>query len=415
MNSKMENRKYPTAEQNITEIRDVIGQALDLHDGIQLRLFRNHQQIQQKNMQIARERKRFMTLFNLAPIGFLVINEENYILECNVACAIQFVIPSRIMVGKNLGTYIASKDKKFFYDHRQHMRQGEKRSFEITMCTSLGRHFYARLETTLTREKELFVTIADISNQKKMMDDLSLAKDELQALCGQLRSETIQRQQAEEELRKFTRKLIEVQEEERERIAQELHDNVGQLMTYLGLLLDKARTQMDSSIYRDAKSVAREVLIQIRDLSSDLQPSLLRSVGLRPSLIALYEKFHEMTGIQVLCQFENVDDVLSGDSAVTAYRIIQEALTNVGRHAQVHQAQVRVGVREDRIEICVQDLGIGFEVSSTPNSIGLTGMKERSQAIGGSLAINSMPGQGTTILADLPLLQEPKSPAHSAQ
>ncbi len=385
-----------------------------LHDpgySLQLELFRNHQKVWRKNEEIERERRRYTNLFNLAPMGFLALDENHQIVEANVASAILLMTPSRSLAGADFIRFIAPSDRDLFYAYRKRARFNTRDSFELELINPLGRRLIVRFETVLTREMKWLIGMADVTPYKNAEQELTGKRDELQEICERLRDERDQRFQAEEELRRFSQRLIVAQEKERQRIARELHDQVGQLMTYLGLLLDKARFQLDPGLYRDAKSVAKEVLTQIRDLSFDLQPSMLRSIGLVPSLQDLVERYNSMTGIQVELSSSPTCGHIAGDPGLVAYRIVQEALTNIARHARVNAATVNLTTAEGKIRLSIEDCGKGFDLGLLFERSGITGMRERAQSIGGSLYICSAPGQGTTVVAELPVIESADVPA----
>lgn len=368
----------------------------------QLALFRE-EHIRDADQQLVIERQRYSNLFNLAPVGFLALDEDNRIVNANVASALLFVVSRQNMIGEKITRFICPSDRDLFLARRREARIEKKERFEIEFCTSLGRSFYARLEAVLSKDSQYLISVADISDFKDAEKKLRDARDELQVMYDRLRIEMLERERAEQQLHRFSRKLLETQEEERRKIAQELHDNVGQLMTYLGLLLDKARPQLDTVIYSDAKAVAQEVLVQIRDLSSNLHPSMLKSIGLVASLQALFDRFKTFAGVQVDFSCDPVCKDLTGEVALAAYRIIQEALTNVARYAQVDAAAVCITGDTDRIRLSVMDHGAGFDPDSQSECTGITGMKERAEALHGTLYVCSALGEGTTVYAELPL------------
>lgn len=369
----------------------------------QLELFQNDEQNRRKREQIDKERRRYSHLFNLAPIGFLSLNDSFHILDANIESALLLMIPRDNLAGEDFLRFVLPMDREVLQASRRNCRMGQKNSFELQLRTALDRQFTARLETILTKESRWLVTLADITGFKQAEQKLIQARDELQSVCERLREQRDQRFRGEEELRRFSQKLIETQENERRRIARELHEQIGQLITYLGFLLDKARSQLDPDLYNSAKSVAHEVLAQIRDLSSDLQPSMLRSVGLSASLKALFERFEAMAGIHI--NFYNSPDSanLTGEAALVCYRIVQEALTNVARHAQVQTASVYLSMQNGIIGMRIEDKGKGFDAGSRFESTGLTGMRERAQSVGGRLLIVSAPERGTIVKVELPL------------
>jgi signal transduction histidine kinase len=145
--------------------------------------------------------------------------------------------------------------------------------------------------------------------------------------------------------------------------------------------------------------------LQIGNLTLELRPPMLDDMGLIPALLALTERVQTQTGLRVDFYHENLDRRFPGDVETAAYRVVQEALTNVARHAGSDSATVRV-LAQDVLTVLVSDSGSGFEVEAaraSGMSTGLAGMQERASMAGGSLSIDSKPGQGTTIALELPL------------
>jgi PAS domain S-box-containing protein len=209
--------------------------------------------------------------------------------------------------------------------------------------------------------------------------------------------------------RDLSRRLVEVQEQERRHIASELHDQIGQSLTGLQMMFGRIQAEygaINSKILDEANQVLDELVERVRELSLNLRPSMLDDLGLVPSILWLIERYSLQTGIQVDFRHKGVGRSLPIDVATAAYRIVQESLTNIARHANVKQAAVWLLCDRKTLTVHVQDSGTGFDLdtvrSSVPSS-GLIGMRERSMALEGKLKINSVPGQGTDIIAHLPV------------
>lgn len=210
-------------------------------------------------------------------------------------------------------------------------------------------------------------------------------------------------------LQALSNRLVEAQELERRRIARELHDEIGQLLTGLKLTLEMGR-QLPPEQAREnlveADHVLEELLAKVRDLSLDLRPAMLDDLGLLPTLLWHCERFASQTGIQVAFEHSSIEGRRFGAELETAaYRIVQEGLTNVARHANVLRASVDISALSDRLQILVEDQGAGFDMDAVleaSSSAGLTGMRERAVALGGRLRIESNPGAGTLLIAELP-------------
>jgi signal transduction histidine kinase len=223
-------------------------------------------------------------------------------------------------------------------------------------------------------------------------------------------SDITARRTAEEALRTYPRRLIDAQEAERKRIAGELHDEVGQLLTSVSLMIGMSRTlstDLAQARIMEAQKLLDELIGRVRNLALDLRPAMLDDFGLAAALVWLLERYTSQTTLQI--DFKQLG--LAGrrfgiETETAAYRIVQEALTNVARHAKVREATVRVWARDDTLEIEIEDKGVGFDPQRSPSSgrsVGLAGMQERARSLGGRLTIESSPGAGTRIVAELPL------------
>ncbi|MDA1218864.1 MAG: GAF domain-containing protein [Chloroflexi bacterium] len=214
---------------------------------------------------------------------------------------------------------------------------------------------------------------------------------------------------ARDEAQTLSQRLVASQEAERRRIAQELHDEMGQLLTGVRLTLERS-TRASTAAARthligEAQNLVDELMARVRNLSLDLRPSMLDDLGLLPTLEWYIRRYTERTNIRVTFQPISLDQRLPPEVETAAYRICQEALTNIARHAGVDQAEVRLEIKGDTLVVQVNDSGAGFkpeDVSSLASS-GLSGMRERVRVLGGQLILESSPGQGTRLTAELPL------------
>ena len=218
------------------------------------------------------------------------------------------------------------------------------------------------------------------------------------------------------ELRQVSLRLVNAQEEERRRISRELHDEMGQALTALKINLDLARRALPpeppellQTSIQEASALAKHTLESARNLSLELHPAILNDLGLVAALRWELDRYEQRLQKAVQFEADLADTALQPELEITIYRIITEALTNVARHAQAERISVQLVQESHQVTIEVQDNGVGFDAESwlnSPNerqSLGLTGMRERAQILGGRLNIVSMPDQGTKIWAQLPL------------
>lgn len=249
-------------------------------------------------------------------------------------------------------------------------------------------------------------SLRDVSLARAIADQLSVAidnatlYDEVQQ-SGKLRGELLHR-------------VVTAQEAERKRVARELHDGTGQTLTALGLGLAAAADRIDSdpaAVRRqlvDMKQMNAQVLQEVHNVIADLRPSILDNLGLVPALRGHISAFESRTGIQAQLIVQGKSSRLQSEVETTIFRIVQESLTNVVRHAEAHSVLVQVVFREEGIELSIQDDGRGFDVARAlagedgRAAWGLLGIHERASLVGGTADLISTPGQGATVRVSIP-------------
>jgi PAS domain S-box-containing protein len=231
------------------------------------------------------------------------------------------------------------------------------------------------------------------AQRDQLIESERRARAEAEAALEQLR-------QGHESLEALSRRLVERQEAERRALARELHDEVGQVLAGLKLHLEGARIPLPDEV----RALLEDLSSHVRDLSMDLRPPMLDELGLLPTLLWHFERYHAQTGVRVDFRHAGPAGRLDSRVETAAFRIVQEALTNVARHAGVQEASVSLEARPDRIELRVEDRGVGFRPESVGTQVasGLAGMRERARLIGGRLRIDAAPGAGTRLVAELP-------------
>jgi len=208
--------------------------------------------------------------------------------------------------------------------------------------------------------------------------------------------------EATSELRTLSRRLLTVQEEERRNLARELHDEIGQMLTGLNFQL-AAGSEADGLALRDAQETVQVLTEQVRQLSMNLRPGVLDAFGLLAALEWHIERFQKQTGIRVHLRHQHVSERFAPEVEIAVFRVFQEALTNIARHANTDFATVQLIVDAGLLILVIRDTGRGFDADHPVLSTGLGGMRERVELLGGRLEIESAPDQGTTLLAEVPL------------
>ncbi|MBP6716975.1 MAG: hypothetical protein KA205_08930 [Acidobacteria bacterium] len=216
------------------------------------------------------------------------------------------------------------------------------------------------------------------------------------------------------DLHRLSGRLVNAQEDERRMIARELHDEVGQALATIKVELSNAhRVDQDPAAVAAALASVRAItegaLHTIRDLSHVLHPALLDDLGLAAALDALMRTFGRRHGIRVEFGRTGRDTALTPELELAVYRIVQEALTNVGHHARCSQCRLDIAFSEHAVSVSVEDNGVGFDAgggrSPETQGLGLIGIRERAAQFGGHMRIDSRPGAGTRLFVDLPLPQ----------
>lgn len=257
----------------------------------------------------------------------------------------------------------------------------------------LAEHRAALHETVASLQQSQTVLAVQLQQHVSTLADREAA---LEASRGQLHA--------------LTRRLVEVQEDERRALARDLHDTAGQGMTVIGLGLSLLKREgVCSPAVRgrieDLQRTAEAVAEDLHRLSVNLRPSSLDRYGLVPASEELVASLRKQTGIEVNFEVEGLGERLPDDMETALYRIVQEGCTNIARHAAASRASIAIRRNRNSIRVSLEDDGRGFDVAAALSlgRLGLVGMRERAEILGGVCTIASSPGQGTRIAVEAPL------------
>jgi signal transduction histidine kinase len=211
---------------------------------------------------------------------------------------------------------------------------------------------------------------------------------------------------SKESYQSLSRRLLEQQEHERGVLARELHDQLGQSLVAVSLnlhaiedeLSPRARARLPESM-----QMIRQMIDQVRTLAFELRPAILDEFGLIEALRHLVTHYGERAGVRASFTTTPNDARAPVEIETACFRIVQEALSNIARHARTRHVEVALTAQDVALEVTVRDHGVGFNVERLRTGLGLTGMRERAELVGGSLEIESVPGAGTTVRARFPL------------
>jgi two-component system CheB/CheR fusion protein len=214
---------------------------------------------------------------------------------------------------------------------------------------------------------------------------------------------------ASEQLRRFTARVLTVQEEERQRIARELHDDISQRLSLLEIALQEMRLDDGPADEVKRLKLARELVhslnSDVREISHRLYPAILDDLGLSVALKVMVKDFGNRENMPVNYVTRDLPESWSPQAAIAIYRIAQESLSNIARHAGKTHVKVILSGTQNGLRLRVTDFGVGFdqEVETPTRGLGIIAMQERARLAGGTVTLQSTLGQGTTVIADIPL------------
>lgn len=345
-------------------------------------------------------RQRMRAVFELAPVAIWV-TEGDHIVFANRACAALFgVVDHAALVGWSIYSLLRPESHAAV---RQCVLQALASNVPVPMVNEC----IVRFDGT---ERDVMIAVASLPDHgattlQMVISDVTERSRESQELA-----------RSRSELRRLSASLVDAREEERRRIARELHDELGQRLTSLKMELAAlaAQTPLSGSHERIASMIEMvdETVASVRRIATDLRPLMLDDLGLNAAIEWLANGWARRMGIAVQLRLGKTDPALGEAASIALYRMVQEALTNVARHARATEVQIEIRCHAGELVLTVQDNGTGFAEQSMyqEGSHGLMGMRERAYMLGGKFEIGTS-GGGGRIMVRLPL---PPADTHGA-
>jgi PAS domain S-box-containing protein len=376
-----------------------------------------NEQLLRTQSELAEARNRYAALYDLAPIGYLTLDHQGVIIEANLAAGVLCDQPRGYLIGLALMSVVKVDDRdqlRLFTDQAR-IAAGGLVAKDLTLNTRSRRAVRLLGRTVRTPEglAQLLTAMIDVTAEKQLAADRAYAYEAEQRKSDDLAHEVEQRIATEERVKALLERLVNVQEEERRRLALNLHDHLGQQLTALRLTLSTLR-DAGSDVERTRQFDRVEQIVSQLDrdvdfLAWELRPPALDDVGLEAALAEFVRQWS--TANVVVAEFHasaKSGPRLSPDIESHLYRIVQEALNNVSKHAQASHVSVILERRVDETRVIIEDDGSGFELADElmrikRGSMGLTGIRERVALIGGDFELESAPGKGTTLFVRIPL------------
>jgi PAS domain S-box-containing protein len=400
-------------------------------------------EMQNSELQEARTRmeallEKYTDLYDFAPVGYLSIDELGQIREVNLTGATLLGMGRSFLINRRLQSFVTPASRPIFLAFLKRVfAEDGKQVCEAALLrqngTSLWADFHGRSAVSVNgRQKWCRVAVSDITVLKRA-EEAQRRSDALESSNKKLRQEIVRRNLMEkslreseqhqskmleqsrhmqEQLRQLSRQILLAQEDERKKISRELHDVIAQTLTGINVRLSALKKAaalstrgLDRNIARTQRLVEKSVNI-VHEFARELRPAVLDDLGLIPALHSFVKLFSKRTRIRVhLKVFAGVEQ-LDAAGRTVLFRVAQEALTNVSRHAQASRVEVSIEKLPDGICMKIKDDGKSFQVERLMQirggkHLGLLGMRERLEMVGGSFDVKSAPGKGTTITANI--------------
>lgn len=356
----------------------------------QVELEMQNEELRRTQVELSTARARYFDLYHMAPVGYCTLSEDGHIRQANLAAASMLGLSVGALRNRLLTSFIVSQDQDVYYLYRRQSRPvGASGSCDLRMARRDGALLWVQLSTMVAEDAdgapELRVVMSNVTQHKQVEADLR---------------ESVQQS------RRLSRRVLEAQETERRRIAMELHDELGQALTAIKINLqvgERFRHQTSSELGTENIRIVDEALLQMRRLAYGLRPSMLDDLGLAPALRWMAEQTAQRSGLLIRFEPDAREERLAPETEIAVFRIAQEALTNIVRHAHAQNVQMTLQHEGDVLVLKVQDDGCGFDLAAmraraaAGGSMGVLGMEERAALIGAELLIESTPGLGSRL------------------
>jgi two-component system, chemotaxis family, CheB/CheR fusion protein len=345
------------------------------------------------------------------PVPIVVLNQDTTIRTVNTAFRALTQMQAKELENRSLPDLI---------NHLWGLN-GFREKLDLLVHGQAGATIELEHQSTTSQRKTLLIKAQALSTDGSrvlllMIEDITLRREaeilvskQKEALEGEIEVAARKLNRTQEELRSLTAHLFTIQEEERQHVARELHDDVSQRLSALEILLHEMTTRnsgkQNSDRIESARGLVQSLNNDVRQISHRLHPSILQDLGLPAALRAMVQEFGERENMPATYASQDLPEILPDETSTTIYRIAQEALRNVSKHAGKTHVKVMLAGNDAQLQLRVMDFGLGFdqEMDGPVPGLGMISMQERARLAGGTLEVSSRLGQGTTVTATIPL------------
>ncbi|MFH1148365.1 MAG: histidine kinase [Pseudomonadota bacterium] len=345
----------------------------------QIELEMQNEELRRTQAELEESHTKYCDLYDFAPVGYLTLDRNGLILGANLTAAEQLGVARSVLIDKLFQLFIGTADRDMFHLHvREVFKSRKRQTCETIVRRKSDVDFCVQLESILVQDRHgnsvCRVSVIDVTE------------------------------------RKAYEKQLQLREEERSRISQELQDGLGQVLAALkfdAAWLKSHLTDEKTDVAEHLQAMCDSIddsFNMIRKMSTELRPGILDHLGLRAAVEWYASEFERRSGIECLTMIDLPGKRLAGCLETGIYRIVEEALSNTERHAKASSASISMKESGGTLFIRIADNGMGIEPTKmrSPFSTGISGMKERAKILSGTMEVNIGPGKGTVVDVRVP-------------
>ncbi|MCL4562593.1 MAG: histidine kinase [Chloroflexi bacterium] len=361
----------------------------------QVELTMQNDELRRAQLELVTSRDLYSDLYDFAPVGYCTIDHKDRILEVNQTLATLLGVDRGKLIHTYLSHFVNRDDQDEYYLHRQRaLTDHQHQVSEIRMVKETGEKLDVRMESMIVQgdENKIRMMLSDITKQRLM-------EKEAQKIAAQ---------------QEVQHRLLDQREQERQEIARDLHDGpvqelTGVTFTLESMLMDNCTPELAQQL-RAIQAILQEQIKELRTYAGELRPPTLAKFGLEQAIRSHANTFQEKhPELRLQLEMHQTGPLLQEATSLALFRIYQQALINIMKHARATEVVVKFDKDEHQVCLEIQDNGRGFELPENvldlarKGHLGLIGVQERADAVGATLEITSHPGDGTLIRVKLPL------------
>ncbi|RRJ96915.1 PAS domain S-box protein [Opitutaceae bacterium TAV4] len=416
-------------------------QELQIH---QIELELQNEELKQAKARVEEGLEKYTDLYEFAPVGYFSLDEKGLILDANLTGSTLLGVERCQLIRRCFQTFVAPRSRPAFDAFFEKIFTGQGRqSCETSLMAADRTVFWADLQATSATPRagaDTWCRVAVTNIEARKQAEEAQRRVELLAASNRKLEEEIVRRQAtetalkkselhtrrlleqsrqlQEKLRRISHQILTVQEDQRKKISRELHDEISQLL--VGIIVHLVNFTKEAELNPDRirktitplRRLVEKSVLTVHRFARELRPAMLDDLGLIPALRAYIDSFHRKKGRCIRFMASTDADVLDNDRRTVLYRVAQESLVNMARHSQARVVTVRLLKIGGRVILEISDDGKAFDVARLTSArwnqrLGLVGMRERVEMVGGRFSVESAPGAGTTVRAEVPVQDIP--------